>query len=399
MLLKFDSLRQPVQLAHGMKVLPHLMRVFARWPYREIPKIGNPDAIINVLHQDGRYEVEAPWLNGRLRFDGPAEVAQGLATHVARAWFQQRRDLLWLEAAAVLFGNQAVVFVGGPSSGKSLLAASLAVGGNTVLADSILPVWPDGQQGVGLGMAPRLKLPLPVELRDPLRGLVRDRLDSGNDAVGYLRAEDGMIARFGETARIRAFVMLERSVSQPAAFAQASSGKLIKRLLLNSFGDSMNAEALLQRVEKLANDAPCYRLAWSDPQEAASALRARFAAWRTPDTEVEEQRPVAHQPKARRRWTGPRDPSGRQFRHRQGLTERLVDADLFLVGPGGQTIYHLNGLGAGLWRLLDGTHGLEDIVTVLKEAYPDVDPAAVEGDVRTLVSDLCERGLLVEKVS
>ncbi|MCK4868786.1 MAG: PqqD family protein, partial [Alphaproteobacteria bacterium] len=72
-------------------------------------------------------------------------------------------------------------------------------------------------------------------------------------------------------------------------------------------------------------------------------------------------------------------------------------ADLFLVNPGGQTIYHLYGLGAGMWRLLDGSHGLDDVVTVLKEAYPDVGFEAIESDVRTLVDDLADRGLLIEK--
>ena len=81
------------------------------------------------------------------------------------------------------------------------------------------------------------------------------------------------------------------------------------------------------------------------------------------------------------------------------MTEELVDSDLFLANPGGQTIYHLNGLGAGLWRLLDGTHGLDDVVTVLKEAFPNVESEAIESDVLALVDDLADRGLLIEKAS
>ncbi len=121
MLLKFHSLSRPVQLAQGLKVLPHLVRVFAGWPYREIPKAGSPDALINVLHDDGRYVLEAPWLKSRLQYADAAELAQGLATHIVRSWFMERPGLLWLEAAAVAFGDRIVVFVGGPRSGKSLL--------------------------------------------------------------------------------------------------------------------------------------------------------------------------------------------------------------------------------------------------------------------------------------
>jgi len=399
MLLKFDTMRRPVQLARGLKVLPHLMRVFAGWPYREVPKAGNPGVLLNVLHDEGRYMLEAPWLRGRLHYDDAADLAQGLATHVARGWFLEHPGLLWLDVAAVAFGDQIVVFVGGPRSGKSLLAASLAVSGNPVFADSILPVSPDGQQGMSLGMAPRLKLPLPEELQDPLRGLVEGQMESGSDSVGYLRPGDGSIAPFGRTARIRAFVTLDRSVSSAATLSPSSSGKLLKRLLLNSFGEGMTADDLLEKVQIAVGDVPCFRMAWSDPKEAVNALRARFATWRTPVAEDGDQAKNQPKRKARRRPSGPRVPAGRQFRHRNGLTERLVDADLFLVNPGGQTIYHLNGLGAGLWRLLDGTHGLDDVVTVLKEAFPNADSDSIESDVKTLVGDLADRGLLIEEVS
>lgn len=398
MLLKFDTMCRPVQLARGLKVLPHLMRVFAGWPYREVPKVGNPGVLLNILHDEGRYVLEAPWLRGRLHYGDAADLAQGLATHVARGWFLEHPGLLWLDAAAVAFGDQIVVFVGGPRSGKSLLAASLAVSGNPVFADSILPVSPDGQQGMSLGMAPRLKLPLPEELQDPLRGLVEGQMESGSDSVGYLRPGDGSIAPFGRTARIRAFVTLDRSVSSAATLSPSSSGKLLKRLLLNSFGEGMTADELLEKVQIAVGDAPCFRMTWSDPQEAVNALRARFAIWRTPIAENEDQAINQPKRKARRRPSGPRIPAGRQFRHRNGLTERLVDADLFLVNPGGQTIYHLNGLGAGLWRLLDGTHGLDDVVTVLKEAFPNADSDSIESDVKTLVGDLADRGLLIEEV-
>ena len=399
MLLKFHSLSRPVQLAQGLKVLPHLVRVFAGWPYREIPKAGSPDALINVLHDDGRYVLEAPWLKSRLQYADAAELAQGLATHIVRSWFMERPGLLWLEAAAVAFGDRIVVFVGGPRSGKSLLAASLAVSGNRVFADSILPVSVEEQQGMGLGMAPRLKLPLPEELTDPLRGLIEGRMDSGSDKVGYLQPGEDRLAPFGETARIRAFVMLDRSATSAAALGPASSGKLLKRLLLNSFGEGMAADRLLASVEQVIGDVPCYRMAWSDPQEAVNVLRARFASWRGTAADDGDQADKRPKKQTRRRPSGPRVPAGRQFRHCEGLKEHLVDTDLFLVNPGGQTIYHLNGLGAGLWRLLDGTHGLEDAVTVLKEAFPDVDSESIESDVKTLVTDLADRGLLVEKVS
>jgi len=398
MLIKFRSMSRPLQLARGLKVLPHLMRVFAGWPYREVPKAGNPGALLNVMHDNGTFVLEAPWLNKQQHFDDVAELGHGLSTHVVRGWFLEHSGLLWLEAAAVVFGDQIVVFVGGPRSGKSLLAACMAVSGHKVFADSILPVSIEEPQGISLGMAARLQLPLPEELQDPLRGLIEDQLDSGSEKIGYLAQGEGNMAKFGQTARIRAFVMLDRSASKPATVGPASSGKLLKRLLLNSFGEGMAAEDLLMSMRRVVDEVPCFRMSWSDPQEAVNALCARFATWRasTADNDDEVKNSAK---KDRRRPSGPRSPAGRRFRHRDGLTEQLVDADLFLVNPGGETIYHLNGLGAGLWRLLDGTHGLDDVMTVLKEAFPTIDSEAIESDVEALVDDLADRGLLIEKAS
>lgn len=398
MLIKFKSVSRPIRLARGLEVLPHLMRVFAGWPYREVPRAGNPGALLNILHDDGTFVLESPWLKKQQQYSDAAELAHGLSNHVARSWFLEQSGILWLEAAAVAFGDQIVVFVGGPRSGKSLLAACMGVSGHTVFADSILPVSVEEPQAISLGMAPRVKLPLPEELRGSLLEEIEDRLDSGSDAFGYLASGSGAIAAFGETARIRAIIMLDRSASPAATISAASSGKLLKRLLLNSFGNAMPAEDLLMNAQRVIDDVPCFRMTWSDPQEAVNALRARFAIWRAPAADKDEQTKKSPQ-KARRRPSGPPLPAGRQFRHRDGLTEELVDADLFLVNPGGQTIYHLNGLGAGLWRLLDGSHGLEDVVAVLKEAYPEVASNAIESDVTTLVDDLAERGLLVEKAS
>jgi hypothetical protein len=192
--------------------------------------------------------------------------------------------------------------------------------------------------------------------------------------------------------------MLDRSASSTATVGPASSGKLLKRLLLNGFGEGMSGDELLRNVRRVVDDVPCFRMTWSDPQEAVNALCARFAIWRRPAADKDDQTKNSSK-KARRRPSGPRLPAGRRFRHRDGLTEQLVDAELFLVNPGGQTIYHLNGLAAGLWRLLDGTHGLDDVVTVLKEAFPNVASEAIEGDVKALVDDLADRGLLIEKAS
>ena len=398
MLLKFESISRPVRLAQGLRILPHLVRVFRNWPFREIPATGAPDPLIGVRQDGEHYIVEAPWLDNPQRYDGAAELADGLSCHLTRSWIETQPELIGIEAAAVRFGNDLVVFIGGPHSGKSLLVSCLAASGHTAFADSILPISAELRCGAGLGIAPRLKLPLPDALCDPLRSLVAAQIDSGVEHHGYFKPRYRQLARFGDVALVRAFILLDRTDGAATTLRPAASSTVLKRLLLGSFDALPSANTTLELFHEMVADTHCYRLTWSDPQEAISALRARLAIWRPRKTEDEphEKTPV----KARRRRSlGPRVPSGRLFRHVDGLGERHVDGDLFLVGPQGEAIYHLNGLGAGLWHLLDGSWGLDDAVSLLREAYPTVDCKALESDVERLIEDLADRGLLVEQKS
>lgn len=397
MLIKFDGVPRPVQIEQGLKVLPHLGRVFAAWPYREVPRGRSADPMINVLRNESGYVLESERLDEALHYRDAAGLAHGLATQLAHDWIRENSGMLWVEASAANFGDQVVVLVGGPRSGKNLLTAGLALSGNAVFADTVMPVSVDRREAMSLGLAPKLRLPLPEDMGEPLRQRIVDHLDGPDPATGYLRRGDARLANFGDRARVRAFVLLDRSAGQATALHPASSGRLLKRLLLNSFGEGLSAEELLHALDRLIGDTPCFRLAWSDAQDAVIALRARFASWRQSVADEEEERKDKNRKVARRPLAGPRVLCGPQFRHRLGLREHAVDNDLFLVNPGGETIYHLNGLGAGLWRLLDGSHGLEDAVAVLRDAFPDVDTETIETDVRNLVGDLAERGLLVEQ--
>lgn len=396
MLLKFEPVSRPVQLAQGLRILPHLVRVFANWPYREIRAEGADDPVISIIEHGGSFILQAPWVEFERRYETAADVADALAHHVTRAWMTENPRLLGIGAGAARFGNDLAVFVGGPRSGKSLLVSCLAASGHMAFADATLPVSAGNRHGIGLGIAPRLRLPLPDALPGSLRSLVEQHVDSGADHLGYFRPRNGQMADFGEQAPIRAFVLLDRADGAATALRPVAAGTVLKRLLLGSFDTLPSAHDSLELLHELVGNTGCYRLTWSDPMEAIATLRARFALCRPQDSD-DDSRGLGPMKALQRRASGPRKPSGRQFRHVEGLGERQVDSDLFLVDPGGEAIYHLNGLGAGLWRLLDGSHGQNDAVSLLRDAYPLVNCNDLAADVERLIDDLTERGLLVEK--
>ncbi len=396
MYLKFESVSQPVLLAQGLKLLPHLARMFAKWPFREVSGEGYGDPTINVLQDGDGGAIQAPWIESEQRYGTAANLADGLSYHLTRCWMEESTAVLGITAAAARFGNDLAVFVGGPQSGKSLLVSCLSVSGHTVFADSILPISAATRQGVGLGVAPRLKLPLPNAFSGSLRAQVERCIDRCGAHRGYLGPREADMAAFGERASIRAFILLDRADGSATALRPAAANTLLKRLLLGSFDALPSARAALGLLHEMVADTPCYRLTWSNPLEAVNALRARLAISRPLDVD-DNSHAGAHVSMLRRRASGPRIPAGQRFRHVDGLDERVVGGDMFLVDPDGEAIYHLNGLGTGLWRLLDGSYGLDDAVSVLRDAFPTVDRKSIEGDVARLIADLTDRGLLVEQ--
>ncbi|MBE9558223.1 MAG: PqqD family protein, partial [Proteobacteria bacterium] len=69
---------------------------------------------------------------------------------------------------------------------------------------------------------------------------------------------------------------------------------------------------------------------------------------------------------------------------------------LFLTDQTGESVYHLNLVGAGVWRLLDGECGLDEAKTLLHSAFPDVSTDQIDRDTDRLVQDLVDQGLLIQ---
>lgn len=88
--------------------------------------------------------------------------------------------------------------------------------------------------------------------------------------------------------------------------------------------------------------------------------------------------------------------SSPKFMQAADVRVRQVDDQVFLVDVRRDTVYHLNELGSGLWRLLARATDMETAQAVVGQAFPDEDADAVEKDVRTLIGDLVKKGLVTE---
>jgi len=85
------------------------------------------------------------------------------------------------------------------------------------------------------------------------------------------------------------------------------------------------------------------------------------------------------------------------YRRHTGVSVTQVDNELFLVRPAerGRSVFHLDPIGAGLWRLFAEPHTLSQAQEVVRTAFPDVDPAQVDADVADVVRRMADSGLLL----
>jgi hypothetical protein len=147
---------------------------------------------------------------------GAADVEWLLAGPVRQvAWLQ--RGTLALRAAAVAFGDHAVALIGGPASGKSFVAAALALRGRAVIADAALPVDESGGEPIARAVSAELELWPDAAAAlglDPAAGrAVRPRLRKRAHAFAA-----------GPTLPLAAIVVLERRSRQDAPVAEPRHG-------------------------------------------------------------------------------------------------------------------------------------------------------------------------------
>ena len=78
-----------------------------------------------------------------------------------------------------------------------------------------------------------------------------------------------------------------------------------------------------------------------------------------------------------------------------GVTETAVDLEVFLVDPETQEVFYLDVAGTTLWRLIEEPQSFGDVLAVYGAAFPDVDPAKIEADLKAALDKLLEQGLAV----
>lgn len=390
--LSFRNVIRPIELDNGSELLPILDSVFRYWPHEVLSDCGTDEPVITVTAGDrGRYWLHAPWLDEPVRYSNGVNLACGLGVNINQAFLAGPGEYLCLHAAAAEIGGRLVIFPSAYHAGKSTLTVCLAAAGARIFCDDILPVVRRTGLGMALGITPRLRLPWPTNLTERTSEFIEARKGAENRQYLYVNLEEHEQAPFGDTVPIGGVVLLNRSEDQPARLKRIGLGEALKHVVLRNFARKVPMDASLDRLHEILVSSYCARLTYSSADDAAELLMTCLPDWQLHDTPHHAAEPAGWPaiPDAKRGGQG-------RLGRCPGIRERLVDGELFLVDSSGQAIYHLNAVGTGLWRLLDGACDINEVTVILAEAFPDAGRERIERDVRGLIKDLLACGLLID---
>jgi len=404
MLIAFDGVARPIALEGCAHLQASLATVLRGWRFE--PVAAGADPIITIRKIGETYSLESPSLGPPCADLSDVGAVCAFIADLVQIYIAEQPSLLCLHCGAAAFGGGLAIFPNQYRAGKSTLLARLAAAGVPVFADDVLPIAGASDDGIALGVAPRLRLPLPRGASPSFRRFVHAHAGPSDSRYLYLDLPPESLAPHGRRLPIAACILLDRRPSGGAALEPAAKSAGLQRAILQNFARAVPATEIAGRLRKLVDRVPCFTLRYAALDEAVALLQEAFKDRPTPTaggSAAPSRRrtpPTAgasslDRPSGRRRLC----PVTRRYVRDPAILLHRVDGDGFLVDPRSDSIYHLNAVAAALWRLLGESTTVAEAADILQQAFPEVDARQIRRDVRALLTDLLANGLIVPRVS
>lgn len=405
--LDYPGLSLAVVLEDASALEPLLDRVIRGWqprrrtlPPREgraLTRAGQRRSHLRLTPEG--FEARSFYMETVMTGLGGASAICTVLADLAQDWFESRPGTVALHCAAVRFGDRLIALTGPKRAGKSTLITRLTAEPQLeVFCDDVLPVLPDGR-GVALGIAPRLRLPLPDRASPALRAHVARWMGPRDDRYGYVCAPT--VAPHGATAPLSAFVLLDRRADGPARLHRLAPDDAVHHLMAQNMADLGGAAGTFEMARRLAGRLTCLRLVYADLDEAVALLVRAFgggagldpalplgAALADPTPPPPEAAPGAAQ-------VAP----GTVWRRAGPVAVRGEGASAFLWAPGSGTVWRLNLVGRAVWAMLAAPATAAELAEALAEVFPSEPRARLEADVARLIGGLAAAGFVTEAAS
>lgn len=335
--------------------------------------------------------IRSRYVNSPLTGMSVTSAICALVADLSQGYVDSDPDLAALHCGAVQINGQLIVLTGQHRAGKStLIARLLAEPDMRVFCDDVLPISPDGQ-GISLGIAPRLRLPLPETAAPVFRSHVAKWCQSQDGRYAYVCAPGR--AAFGTRAPLSAILLLDRRDAGPARLHHMPTDTALKHMFSRNLADLGTAEAAFEKMHRLVTGLTCLRLVYSDLEDAVTLLRAAFTGPDAVSAKVSIA-PDCGDDVAPRPAPAPVDPAT-SFCQNPAVAIRRVGQSHFLWMPGDSMLWQLNPLGGAIWTLLEIPGSAADLTETLAEVFPDQPKGGILADTAQLLTHLAAEGMIL----
>lgn len=275
----FAGPRRPIRVAGIDRLGDRLARYVTDWPSRAATTAGTCD--IALGGGDGAFRLDSRTPGAvPLEFADPGDAANAFAGALIGAYVAQDPDLVSLHAGCAVIGGRAVAVMGPSGAGKSSIALRLAAAGHRFVCDDRtvlrVPAGAGAPQAVSLGLAAKMRLPLPLDPEPDFAAYVaRHALCVGAD-LAHLRFDPSERLPFGAATPLAAVAMLDRRPAGPARLAPAAPAALARAVLADAVAPHLSAPALMGLTARLAARVAAFTLTFADSAAAAAVLVDRI---------------------------------------------------------------------------------------------------------------------------
>lgn len=388
--LRFAGIDDPLWTKGADPAIEALGRITLGWQPERAAASPSPLARLGV-RRDG-YRITSRWLDEPMGGLTPTAAACALIADLSQGYAAARPDHLCLHSAAVAFAGRLIALTGAARAGKSTLVARLSAEADMVIfCDDVLPV-DAGGQGVALGFAPRLRLPMPAMATDRFRAHVVAHQVLADGRYGYLVTPT--LAAHGTRAPLSVILQLARGATGTGAGLHALSGaetlKLICDQDMSAPDDPAGMPDYLARLAALAGQVAGYRLMYDDLEDAVALIRHAFAEGALPNVGLLDALPDDGDAAA---------PAGLAdlalvWSRMPGVTVRRIGGQACLWGMEGAGVYALNALAAAIWQALEQPVRGLDLAEALGEVFADAPSDRIAEDLARLFARLQAEGLV-----
>lgn len=389
----FRGLSSPLRLRDAESLLPVLADIAPGWPHGVRRAEAGARPFFTITAEGGQFLCETHVEDRPARrLDGVNAICDAVAG-LAMAVPAEDDRLLCLHAAGVVMAEQVVIFPNVRRAGKSTLSAALARAGRRVFSDDVLPVsFPveGGALARSMGIAPRLRLPVPEMLPPGFRSWVAAMAGPENRQYRYLRLPDP--SPEGESLPVGAFVILDRQdMATPARLEAVPPDQAMDVLLHQNFTRDRHSGDVLTAMARTLDLVPVFRLAYAGLDEAVNCLQGALGDRMPPA--------VAQGPALRFRMAafhvpGPARATGAALCQRPGTVAREIGERLYLADPEGRAIHRMDALATAIWDVLETPTTPEEIAALLAGAFPGIDAGRLRADAGQLLAGLARAGLI-----